>query len=478
MTAAQTFGTTPMTAEESAAFDAHIASVIASQPELGPPEDFANYPDPRDDPAFEPTPAGWRPGDPRTSIERRGPSYLVTSEPLGLSMVFREVRTDRDLSADVSFAVGDRHLFRTTSTLSLVGRDKLAKTAAEFGLLEGHRTRQAVFAAVEAVLSAEENVGLPTDLRTADLSLPAGGVHVARPLWPTGSVVVVSPGDSGKSTLARALAVSLASGRPVIPGVEPIGGCRPVLYVAGEDPVAYWHSRSVEAICRGAGIERSAIREPIELFDARGRPLHRIVRALAERAADYGAIVLDSQQALLPQADASGGIRDRDSLFWNAVDQLERPTFIIAHPNRSDARGWQKADDGRIAGSEVNRDRARMAWRMSWTDEPAVVGTSFRRYTLTNTKNNHGPREDSLSFAAQWTYGFDGDPGSLMFLPSEEIRTGLGLSPEMSATLQQYEAGNTTPAPLAKALGIGIQTAKSRLRLLRERGLIGGSQHE
>ena len=162
-----------------------------------------------------------------------------------------------------------------------------------------------------------------------------------------------------------------------------------MLYVAGEDPVAYWHARSVEAICRGMGIDRRNLAQPVELFDARARPLHRIARAIAERAADFGAVILDSQQALLPQADSTGGIRDRDNLFWHSLDQLDRPTLVIAHPNRSDARDWQKAD-GRIAGSEVNRDRARMAWRATWRDEPAVYGTSFRRYTVENIKSTTG----------------------------------------------------------------------------------------
>jgi len=268
--------------------------------------------------------------------------------------------------------------------------------------------------------------------------------------------------------------VSLAGKLRVLPGIEPIGDARPVLYVAGEDPVAYWHARSIEAICRGIGVDRSSLAQPIELFDARGRPLHRIARSLAERAADFGAIILDSQQALLAQADASGGIRDRDSLFWSAVDQSERPTFVIAHPNRADARDWSRAD-GRIAGSEVNRDRVRMAWRGEWKDEPAVSGTSFRRYTLTNTKNNHGPKEPAIAFSAAWEFGHDDDPGTLRFRPADPIRYSTELSPELAEALAAYRDGKTTPAPLATALGIPVNTAKSRLRLLRDRDLIGGS---
>ena len=330
--------------------------------------------------------------EPRAYLERIGPSYKVVIRPLAARFLFRDVRTDRDLAADVTVSLEARHLFRTTVTLSLTGRDKIAKTAAELARGDPNAWRRATFAAVEAVLEAEERLGAPVDLRSAPIALPAGGLDVARHFWPVGTMQTVAPGDAGKSTIMRAVAVSLAGGLVVIPGIEPIGDPRPILYVAGEDPIAYWHSRSIEAICRGLGIDRSRLAQPIELYDARGRPLHRIARAIAERAADFGAVILDSQQALLAQADASGGIRDRDGLFWNGVDQMDRPTAIVGHPNRDDAKRWAQAD-GRIAGSEVNRDRVRMAWRGTFRDEPAVAGTSYRRYTLDERQEQ--PRAES-----------------------------------------------------------------------------------
>jgi AAA domain len=409
---------------------------------------------------------------PAVILERIGPSYRASVGEAVLT--FREVRVDRDLSADVTITHRGRHLFRTGSTLSLTGRDKLAKTAAEFSRSDnGTPWRAMVFAAVEAVLAEEEGLGGLVDLRTAADSAD-GPTDVLRPIMPNASSVLTMPGEGGKSTLARAMAVSVATGREIIPGVVPMV-TGPALIIAGEDPAVVWHARSIEAICRGVGLDRSTIDRQISLLDARGRPLHRIARSIAERAADHALVILDSLQTLLATADANGGIRDRDGLFWNAVDTIERPVFILAHPNRADSQRWQAAD-GRIAGSEVNRDRARMAWRGVWTDEKAVAGTSFRRYTLTCVKRNNGPRPEPVSFAAAWEFGLGNDPGTVRFLPSEAVTRAPDEdrlpTKNDQATVDAYRDGHRTPSQMANALGINAEAAKKRLQRVREAGYL------
>jgi AAA domain len=415
-----------------------------------------------------------KPAAASVTVERMGPTYQVDAAPLGARFTFRDVRTAGELAADVSVSSATGHLFRTTTTLTLTGREKIAKTASELdgGPATYTTWRAATFSAVEAVLQAEENIGRPVDLRTAGTEGPPGGLHLSRPIWPVGSAVLVAPGEAGKSTIARAVAVCVAGGIVTIPGVQPPKECRPVLYVAAEDPSPYWHARSIEAICRGLGIDRSRIAQPVELFDARGRPLHRLVRALAERAGDHGAIVLDSQQALLAQLDASGGVRDRDSQFWRAVDELEASVFVIAHPNRADSRDWNRAEDGRIAGSEVNRDRPRMTWRATWKDAQGLAGESRRAYTLTNTKNSHDRTEPPLGFTAEWTFGIAGDTGSLRFTEStpQAASGGPTLSKAMAETLAAYESGATTAPLLLDALPhvATLENARQRLSRLRE----------
>jgi hypothetical protein len=403
------------------------------------------------------------------TITRLGPTYRVVVDPPGLTMTFRDVRTDGELAADVSIGVDDRHLFRTTTTLSLTTRDRLAKTAAEFAGASANVFREAVFAAVEAVLAAEETLCDEVDLRTAPLT-GAGSLFVARPVWETGPTVLVAPGDSGKSTFARAVAVSVAGNLETIPGIAPaVTG--PILYVAGEDAVAVWHARAIEAICRGIGVNRATLAYPIVLFDSTGKPIHRIARAIAERAADFAGVVLDPLSAFLAAGDQ---VRDRDNLFWRAVDTIERPAFIIAHPNLAQSRRWEEAD-GRIAGSELNRDRVRLAWAARWKDEPAIAGSSFRRYTVVNTKRNHGPELPPLAFAVTWEFGRgEDDPGTVRFLPSEAftpVKNGATLTRAQVETLTAIKGGATTPALLADALHLNQNTAKSRLKVVRDLGL-------
>ena len=423
-------------------------------------------------------PAASEPQDERdiaTKIETIGPSYRVTVDSLGATFVFRDVRVDKDLAADVAVSHGGRHLFRSTSALSITGRKNIARTAAEMDSGDYRAWLGATFAAAEAVMEAVEQLASGVDLRYSPLvtDRPA---WTARPFWPDGAGFLIMPGDAGKSTIIRAVAVSICSGREIIPGIVPLVR-GPVLLVVAEDPSQRSHTFSIEAICRGAGIDRSSLEYPIILVPSKGRPLHRLVRSLAERAADAAGVILDAQQGLLAIGE-QGNIRDQAALFWNAIDELDRPAFVIAHPNLEQARNWNRSD-GRGAGSEVNRDRPRISWAGHWADEKAVAGSSFRRYTLTCTKYNNGPHPSPLSFGMSWRYSLgDDDPGEVSFSPCQPVvrvrKTDAGaLSPAMQETLDAYRAGATTAAKLQEALGLATyETAHTRLIRLQKSGAL------
>ena len=245
-----------------------------------------------------------------------------------------------------------------------------------------------------------------------------------------------------------------------------------MLYVAGEDPVVEYHARNLDEIARGARIERAGSAHPIHLFDARGRSLHRLARSLAERAQDCVGVILDSYQALLGPAD-DGGIRDRDGLYWNAVDQIGKPTLTLGHPNRIDRQAWGKAD-GSLAGSDVGQDRPRCRWKVVYEDEPdPTLVWSSRRYTLHCGKWSHGPRFHSISFANE--RDFTAPAGwAFSFVAADPVMVNEDGTPEQRETVAAYRAGATNAALLASALGITAETAKKRLQ--RYRAAFGGTQ--
>lgn len=414
------------------------------------------------------------------TIEALGPSSWRVHTTPG-TFTFRSVEAHRDLHADIEVRTGDLFLLRTGTSLGLTARATLTR-ALWAAVREGVGTelmwREAVSDAIHAVLEAVEQLGSGIDLRHGDIGA-IGNRWGAEPLTCSGATQWVMPGESGKSTLARAVAVSTVSGRVVIPGVFPrvVG---PVAYVASEAAALADHLLSVEAICRGLGIVRSQLEHRIELIPTRGQPLHRIARAIAERAKDCAMVVLDAQQGLLPTGDA--GVRDGAALYWNALDEIGLPSLTISHPNRAASQNWGQAD-GRAAGAEVHRDRARLAWSGQWSDELAVAGTSYRRYTLVCTKANAGPRPGAVSFAAGWQFPVhDRDSGVLTFTDTEPVehhqRAGEDSTATERETIAAIRAGATTPAPLAKALGIEVNAAKSRIRRLKVKGLVGSEVTE
>jgi hypothetical protein len=406
-------------------------------------------------------------------IERLGPSWRVSIAPFGAQFTFRGVSVGDDPRADVAVSHHGKHLWRSTSTLSLTGRDKIARTSAEMDSGDGPAWRLATYSAVEAVLAAEENLGGGVDLRLADEADPDTSMLI-KGMFPVANTVLVMPNEAGKSTIARALAMSIASGEEIIPGLTPLTQ-GPVMYVAGEDGFAEWHAKSIAEICRGHGIDRKSMTSQIRLFPTGGRSLAQMARSIAERAVDYAAVFLDSHQALSGGGDHD--IRERDSAYWNALDQIEVASFTIAHPNRADRLNWDKAD-GSVAGTDVNQDRGRCRWKGLWRDDDDPdMGIKRRRYTLENRKWSHGEKFGKASFAIEYFKSYGTNQSTATF------KSSYHLSPEstvdeprksgrpptvLSETLAAYRAGARDPKSLAEALGIPRETAKKRLYRLRE----------
>lgn len=405
------------------------------------------------------------------TIERRGSTYLVNVAPLGAEFTFRDVSSSGELRADVAVSHAGTHLFRTTTTLTLTGRDKVAKTAAELDSGDGEAWRRATFAATEAVLNAEESEDDAVDLRYAKAATAATAMVVGG-IFPEANTGLIAPNEVGKTTIGRALSLTIASGLEIVPGCKPaVHG--PVLWVVGEDPFAQFHARSLDEICRGVGIERAKLPFPVTFFKSRGRPLYRLARMLSERYADHAAVFLDSHQTLLGPMGDGANVRDRDARYWDAIDEIGKPSFTFGHPNRSDRQRWSSSD-GSFAGSDVNQDRIRCRWMARYRDDDdPAMGIHRRRYTLDNPKWTHGPTFPSLSFAIERHQAYGSEDYTARFVASDEVvrgEVGTGGRPRSvyDATVDAWKAGARDPAAMAKALGISQETAKKRLQRYRD----------
>ncbi len=405
---------------------------------------------------------------PETSprVERLGSSYRVTVEPLNAEFMFRDVSISGELRADVAVSHLGIHLFRTTTTLTLTGRDKVARTAADLDSGDAAAWRRATFAAAEAVLAHEEALGGAVDLRFAEAAGPDGGM-VIDGFFPEANTGLIAPNEVGKTTIIRAAMLSITTGLEIIPGLLPtkVG---PVLYVVGEDPFAQFHARSLDEMCKGIGYDRAAAPHPIRMIRSRGRPLHRMARSLAEQAVDSAAVFFDSHQSLLGPMGDSGNIRDRDQRYWDAIDEVGIPSFTIGHPNRGDRQRWNSSD-GSFAGSDVNQDRIRCRWMARFRDdEDAGMGEYVRRYTLDNPKWSHGPKFPSLSFAVKRFRAYADTGWTLKFEESAELARAEGLQPVgrptvFAETLAAWQAGARDGKSLARSLNISQATARQRL---------------
>lgn len=208
----------------------------------------------------------------------------------------------------------------------------------------------------------------------ADVEVPDELPYILHPLVVEGaSTVLFADGGSGKSLIALALLVSVATGNEIIPGVVP-QRCGPCIYWDWEwDDIS--HAERLQAICAGAGIDvpKGMIfyqRELTSVIDA----IPRMRKRVAETGAIFGA--LDSL------GFARGGdpiSADLTTRTFGAIRTLSIPILPIDHVAK-DAK-----DSTHSFGSAYTFNSARMMWRL---DTQKEEGKDEFYAALVNTKAN------------------------------------------------------------------------------------------
>jgi len=240
---------------------------------------------------------------------------------------------------------------------------------------------------------------------------------------------VFADGGAGKSLFALAVALTIATGEPVV-GAYP-SRCAPVLYLDWEwDEEA--HSERLRALCEGCGID-----PPAEMiyyrreFASINESAPAIRRFIAEH--EIGFVVVDSL------GFARGGEPESAELTIKTFASMRTfgvPVLFVDHV----AKNTQ--DKTHSFGSVYTRNSARLMWRM---DTDANAGESQKLIGLVNTKWNRKferPRglmldieTDDLDhmISARFT---DTEP------PLQSIRTS-GLKATLVALLRQNPEGLT-----------------------------------
>lgn len=274
--------------------------------------------------------------------------------------------------ADIGWVAGPQRI----NLLSSSGMDALRRTCQnrtdipDWALVLGHSTK----AVLDHYLS---------NIATADVDLSTRSVPPSWLLPPLleseGFTVIYARGGSGKSYLACACALTVATGIPLVGEPTRIG---PVAYLDWESNAGTLNDR-IQRLCRGADI--GSLPHPIRHFAMSGPfAARRAQIAPYLTALNPALIIVDSKGLATTGApESSEGILD----LARALRYLPAPVLLIDHISK----GAIKGDDPDMAyGSQYVEASARLAWSVKTDATPGAM-----RLRLHNTKaNNHARARD------------------------------------------------------------------------------------
>jgi hypothetical protein len=216
------------------------------------------------------------------------------------------------------------------------------------------------------------------------------------PFIPYGSYgIVYGLGGLGKSIFAALVAVTVQSGRILVPGLEP-GLFGPVLYLDWE-ATGDEMDRRVKALCKGAGIA------PVSLRYRRGagRTLADQVEPIARLADKMEAvlIIVDSATKAIGTS-GEGPIEDAANRFSSALDAIGRSTLVIDHVPKPKPGERRPRGAGPI-GSVMKTNWARASWEMR--EARPNNGEETVHLALFHDKTNTTWRRKPIGLAMTWT---------------------------------------------------------------------------
>lgn len=299
-----------------------------------------------------------------------------------------------------------------------------------------------------AVMLADRMGSDPDEVGTMPANDKVHGLLI-EPIVPLGvHSILFGPGGLGKSITAVALAVSLETGREIIPGFKPLA-TGTTLYLNWETTRDDIDAR-VKSVCAGAGIR------PIRLFHlpGNGRPLAQRVEHIARAADKVGAsmLVVDSNAKAIGTS-GEGPIEDSANRFASALDEIGRSALCIDHVSKAGMSGQSSGP----YGSVMKSNWARATWELTQSRPPEDGETHLVfHHRKHNTTAEHSP----IGLVMRW------DRGAVTWEPEDvgDATTGLSygasLADQIAASLAEHPM---RPFEIAKATGISDNMVRSIL---------------
>ncbi len=199
--------------------------------------------------------------------------------------------------------------------------------------------------------------------------------------------ILFGPGGLGKSLIALAAMLSLESGTPLLPGLQPTPGHRGI-YLDWERTGTYEHGTRYRRLLAGANLEPANVDGTyLSCTGSISDNLRHIKRVIDNEGITF---------AIVDSAGFACGAEPEKAesalLFFDCIHQLGIPCLIIAHQTKGDTRGMP-------FGSVFWHNSARSTWEIR---AQQTAGESTVSLGLFNRKSNVGSLAKPLGFRLEF----------------------------------------------------------------------------
>lgn len=262
---------------------------------------------------------------------------------------------------------------------------------------------------------------------------------------------IYGDGAVGKSWVSLAAAVSVTTGREVLPGYRPTTVCKALYcdYETDEDTL----NLRVAQIARGIGIEPPNI--GYLRMDSPFSDSVEVLLSLVQEH-DIGLVIVDSVEAAMAGSVASGAPSNEGPAKLNrAIRRLGISALLVDHISAEQAQSGNVAT--KAYGNIFKRNWQRVAFQLQQTKEPAADG--LRHLGLVNTKRNNAKLAPPVGMA--WDVNDEWCRWWREEIEEPELQVALPTADRIKAYL--VREGPSQPSIISEETGLSGVTVRQML---------------